>query len=178
MKWLERLFGGRSDMAALPAGAKAPDFSLPATDGETFSLQTALQQGPVIAAFFKISCPVCQYTFPFLERLHKAYGSQKVAMVGISQDDKRNTADFLRQYGVKFPALLDDPTGYAVSNAYGLTNVPSWFLIGQDGEIKLTSVGWIRADVEDLNRRLADANRTAPRRLFRPGDDVRDSRPG
>jgi peroxiredoxin len=178
MKWLERLFGGRRDMAALPAGAKAPDFSLPATDGETFSLQAALQQGSVIAAFFKISCPVCQYTFPFLERLHKAYGSQKVAMVGISQDDKRNTADFLRQYGVTFPALLDDPTGYPVSNAYGLTNVPSWFLIGQDGEIKLSSVGWIRADVEDLNRRLADANHTAPRRLFRPGDDVRDSRPG
>ena len=178
MKWLARLFGGPKDMAALPEGTKAPDFSLPALDGGKFSLQDALQRGQVLVVFFKVSCPVCQYSFPFLERLHKAYGSQKVAMVGISQDDKRDTAAFLREYGVTLPALLDDPAGYVVSNAYGLTNVPSWFLIGQDGEIKISSVGWLRADVEDLNRRMAEANKTSVRRLFRPGDDVHDFRAG
>jgi peroxiredoxin len=98
--------------------------------------------------------------------------------VGISQDDKPNTAAFLKEYGVTFPALLDDPAGYVVSNAYGLTNVPSWFLIAQDAEIKVSSVGWVRADVEDLNHRLADANRTSIRLMFRPGDDVRDYQPG
>jgi peroxiredoxin len=178
MKWLARLFGGPKDMAALPEGTKAPDFSLPALDGGKFSLQDALQRGQVLVVFFKVSCPVCQYSFPFLERLHKAYGSQKVAMVGISQDDKRDTAAFLREYGVTLPALLDDPAGYVVSNAYGLTNVPSWFLIGQDGEIKISSVGWVRTDVEDLNRRMAEANKTSVRRLFRPGDDVHDFRAG
>lgn len=165
-------------MTALREGTKAPDFSLPALDGSTFSLQTALRQGPVLAAFFKVSCPVCQYTFPYLERLHKAYGSQKVSIVGISQDDKTNTTAFLKEYGVTFPVLLDNPAGYAVSNAYGLTNVPSLFLIEPDGEIRISSVGWVRADVETLNRRLADANQTATRRLFLPGDDVRDVRPG
>jgi|SRR5208282_74115 len=178
MKWLERLFGGRKDMAALGEGAKAPDFSLPALDGSKFSLQDALTRGQVLAVFFKVSCPVCQYAFPFFERLHKAYGSQKVAMVAVSQDDETNTAAFLKEYGVTFPTLLDDPAAYATSNAYGLTNVPSWFLIGQDGQIKISSVGWVRADVEDLNRRLADAHHTGLRRLFLPGDDVRDSRPG
>ncbi len=54
----------------------------------------------------------------------------------ISQDDRRNTEAFLNEYGVTFPTLLDDPNGYAVSNAYGLTNVPTVFLIGQDGEIE------------------------------------------
>jgi peroxiredoxin len=178
MTWLDRLFGGAKDMTALREGTKAPDFSLPALDGSTFSLQTALQQGPVLAAFFKVSCPVCQYTFPYLARLHKAYGSQKVSIVGISQDDKTNTTAFLKEYGVTFPVLLDNPAGYAVSNAYGLTNVPSLFLIEPDGEIRISSVGWVRADVETLNRRLADANQTATRRLFLPGDDVRDVRPG
>ena len=132
----------------------------------------------MLVVFFKVSCPVCQYLFPFLERLHKAYGSQKIVIVGISQDDKRDTAAFLREYGVTFPALLDDPAGYVVSNAYGLTNVPSWFLIAQDGEIKISSVGWVRTDVEDLNRRMAEANKTSVRRLFRPGDDVHDFRAG
>src|SRR5208282_952400 len=160
MKWLDRLFGGPKDMAALPAGTKAPDFSLPAVisrkdsrkdsdkgsdkDGGNFSLQSALQQGPVLAAFFKVSCPVCQYTFPYLERMHQAHGDKKIAIVGISQDNQRDTAAFLKEYGVTFPTLLDDPNGYAVSNAYGLTNVPTLFLIGQDGQIEITSVGWVK----------------------------------
>ena len=38
MKWLERLFGGQEDMAALPAGSKAPDFSLPAVSVASYSL--------------------------------------------------------------------------------------------------------------------------------------------
>jgi len=182
MKWLNRLFGGRKDMTALREGSKAPDFSLPALfsgkEVGTFSLQAALQRGQVLAVFFKVSCPICQYAFPFFERLRKAYGGEKVAIVGISQDDKHNTAAFLKEYGVTFPALLDDPAGYVVSNAYGLTNVPSLFFIVPDSEIKISSVGWVRTDVEDLNRRMAEANKTSVRRLFRPGDDVHDFRAG
>src|ERR1700692_3302268 len=143
MKWLDRLFGGPKDMAALPAGTKALDFPSPAVfigkdgnkEGDKFSLQSALQQGPVLAAFFKVSCPTCQYAFPYLERIHQAHGGKKINVVGISQNDQRDTAAFLKEYGVTFPTLLDDPNGYAVSNAYGLTNVPSLFLIGQEGQI-------------------------------------------
>jgi peroxiredoxin len=165
-------------MAALTAGTKAPDISLGAVDGKTFSLQEALKKGPVLAAFFKVSCPVCQYTFPYLERLHKAHGDQKITIVGISQDDKRNTNAFLKEYGVTFPTLLDDPNGYAVSNAYGLTNVPTWFLIGQDGDVEMSSVGWAKKEVEDLNRRLAELQHTSPRALFQAGEEVRDFRAG
>lgn len=192
MKWLDRLFGGPKDMAALPAGTKAPDFSLPAVvsivvstkdggkkeDGGTFSLQAALQKGPVLAAFFKVSCPVCQYTFPFLERIHKAHGDKKITIVGISQDNQRDTAAFLKEYGVTFRTLLDDPDGYAVSNAYGLTNVPMLFLIGQDGQIEISSVGWVKQDVEDINRKFAAAQQTPPPPIFQSGEDVRDARPG
>ena len=158
-------------MAALPAGTKAPDFSLPAIfsgsnkDGGEFSLQAALQQGLVLAAFFKVSCPVCQYTFPYLERMHKAHGDKKITIVGISQDNQRDTAAFLKEYGV-------------ISNAYGLTNVPTLFLIGQDGEIEITSVGWVKQEVEDVNRKLATAQQIALPAIFRPGEDVRDFRAG
>jgi peroxiredoxin len=178
MKWLNRLFGGPKEMAALTAGTQAPGISLPTLDGKQFVLREALQHGPVLAAFFKVSCPVCQYTFPYLERLHQAYGDQKVTIVGISQDDRRNTEAYLKEYGVTFPTLLDDPNGYAVSNAYGLTNVPTWFLIGQDGEIEISSVGWVKTEVEDASRRLAELQKTPPRPLFQAGEDVRDFRAG
>jgi len=198
MKWLDRLFGGPKDMAALTAGTIAPDFSLPifslpiatgkadggvaagvaAKESGNFSLQSALKQGPVLAAFFKVSCPVCQYTFPFLERLHKAYGDTKITIVGISQNDRRDTSAFLKEYGVTFPTLLDDPNGYAVSNAYGLTNVPTLFLIGQDGKIEVSSVGWVKQELEDINRKLAVAQQTALPPIFQPGETVQDFRAG
>ena len=123
-------------MAALTAGTQAPEISLRSIDGSKFSLHDTLKRGPVLAAFFKISCPTCQYSFPFLERLHKNYGGQKITIVGISQNNERDTKAFLKEFGVTFPTLLDDPKGYAVSNAYGLTNVPSLFLIGQSGKIE------------------------------------------
>ncbi len=165
-------------MAALPGGTKAPDFSLPDLDGTKFSLQAALKQGPALVAFFKVSCPTCQYTFPFLERLHHAHGDKKITIVGISQNNQRDTAAFLKEYGVTFLVLLDDPNGYAVSNAYGLTNVPSVFLIGQDGQIEISSVGWVKKEIEDINHKLAAAQQIALPRIFQPGEDVRDFRAG
>ena len=177
MKWLNQLFGGPKDMAALTAGTKAPDFSLPALDGSKFSLQEALQRGPVLAAFFKVSCPTCQYTFPFLERIHKAYGDKRITVVGISQNDRKDTAAFLKEYGIIFRTLLDDPNGYAVSNAYGLTNVPTLFLIGQDGTIERSSVGWVKQEVEEIYRKLGDGKQTLAA-IFQPGEDVRDFRAG
>jgi peroxiredoxin len=178
MKWLDRIFGGPNDMAALPAGNTAPDFSLPALDDGKFSLQDALKKGPVLAAFFKVSCPVCQFTFPYLERIYKAHGDGNITVVGISQNDRRDTAAFLKEYGVTFPTLFDDPDGYAVSNAYGLTNVPTLFLIGPDSQIEISSVGWVKQDVEDINRKLAGRQHTSPVVLFKPGEEVRDFRAG
>ena len=177
MKWLNHLFGGPKDMAALTAGTKAPDFSLTALDGSTFSLQEALGRGPAVAAFFKVSCPICQYAFPYFERLHKAYG-EKATIIGISQDNQRDTVAFLKEYGVTFRTLLDDPTGYVASNAYGLTNVPSLFLIGQDGQIEVSSVGWVKTEFEEVSRKLAAAQQSSPPVLFKPGEEVRDFRAG
>src|SRR5215468_6962426 len=141
MRWARHFFGGPKDMAALTAGKQAPAINLPAVDGSRFSLEEALKRGPVLAAFFKISCPTCQYAFPFIERLHQSFGGGKLTVVGISQNNARDTKEFLKEFGITFATLLDDPNGYAVSNAYGLTNVPSLFLIGQDGKIEITSVG-------------------------------------
>jgi peroxiredoxin len=176
MRWLSTLFGGKR-MTTLAAGTAAPDFRLETTDGKTFSLQEALARGPVVAAFFKVSCPVCQYALPFLERISRAHGN-KVSFIGVSQDKKRDTGAFMHEYGITFPVLLDDTSSYPVSNAYGLTNVPTIFWIGQDGEIEIASVGWVRKDVEEIHRRAAQEDGNGPVPLFKPGEDVRDFRAG
>ena len=165
-------------MPALDAGANAPDITLTSTDGKQFSLQEALQRGPVIAAFFKISCPVCQYAFPFLERIYQAHGDPSVSIVGISQDNQRDTQRFMKEFGVTFPVLLDPSNSYPVSNAYGLTNVPSIFWISPEGTIELSTVGWSRADMEEIHKRLAGPAGSGKIPLFKPGEDVRDFRAG
>ena len=165
-------------MAALNTGTLAPDFTLPAIDGKQFSLKEALSRGPVLAAFFKISCPVCQFAFPFIERIYRAYGNRNVTIIGISQNDTKETAEFLKYYGINFPILLDDTTTYRVSNTYGLTNVPTLFWIAQDGEIEISSVGWNRKEIEEINRRAAETTRQASNPVIQPGESVPDYRPG
>lgn len=165
-------------MTALTVGTKAPDFELKTINGKRFALRDELATGPVVLAFFKVSCPTCQYAFPFLERLERAYGHKAVRIIGVSQNEAKDTASFNKEFGVTFPVLFDDPHSYAVSNAYGLTNVPTVFWIAEDGEIEVSSVGWVKTEFDEINRRMAEAGNAAPAAVFKPGEDVRDFRAG
>jgi peroxiredoxin len=165
-------------MPALSAGHRAPDFKLTTVDGQSMSLQGALRTGPVVLVFFKIGCPVCQYAFPFFERMFQANRDTKATFLGISQDSAKNTQAFLKQVGVTFPVALEDSAGYAVSNAYGITNVPTLFYITPGGEIEISSVSWSKSEVEAVNQKLAEQRRQAPAMLWREGDDVREFRAG
>jgi peroxiredoxin len=177
MKWLGNIFGGPR-MATLKAGTLAPDFTLPTMDGKKFSLRDALARGPVLATFFKVSCPTCQYALPFLERIYKAHGNKNVTIVGVSQNEKKDTASFIKEYGVTFPVLLDDTRAFPASNAYGLTNVPSIFWIAPDGEIEISSVGWDRQEIEDMSRKAAEIAGDRIKSIFQPGENVADFRAG
>jgi peroxiredoxin len=164
-------------MTHVEAGNIAPGFSLKGLDGKEYSLHSLMQKGPVVAAFFKVSCPVCQFTFPFLERLYKRYGSDGVTFLGISQDDARDTKDFAKQYGATLPMALDEK-GYPVSNAYGLTNVPTIFLIDTDGSVKVSCMGFDKKDLETIASELASRRKMAPVALFRADESVPANKPG
>lgn len=164
-------------MAALAPGKMAPPISLKTLTGETATLQEALKKGPVVAAFFKVSCPTCQFSAPFLERLHETYGGEKFTLFGISQDDAMDTQEFCKELDVEFPILLES-RGYSVSNQYGITHVPSIFLISPDGTIEETSVGFSKADLEKIAARAAQANGVKPAPLFKPSENVPAVKPG
>ncbi|SPF48975.1 Peroxiredoxin-like protein [Candidatus Sulfotelmatobacter kueseliae] len=179
MRWLTNILKGRGrSMAALNTGTKAPDFELKTLDGKRFSLREALARGPVALAFFKVSCPICQFALPYLERLHQAYRQKGYTLVAVSQNDAKETAAFNKEFGVTFPVLLDDTRTYPVSNAYGLTNVPTLFWIAADGEIEISSVGWLKMDFEAINRKMAEAGKISIAPVFKPGESVPDFRAG
>jgi peroxiredoxin len=132
----------------LGPGVHAPEFRLQRLGGGEASLSELIASGPVVLAFFKTTCPVCQLTFPFLERLHKG---GKLPIYAVSQDGEEDTLEFNRHFGVTFPALLDtEDSGYPVSDAYGISSVPTIFVVGPDGRISDAIEGWSRNDMESL----------------------------
>lgn len=165
-------------MTHIVPGNKAPEFSLQDSNGKDYSLSALFDKGPVVASFFKISCPVCQFTFPFLERLHQRYG-KTATFLGISQDDAKATKKFANEYGVTFPMALDESgKNYPASNAYGLTNVPTIFLIEDDGSIKVACNGFNKLDLEAIAASLAERQHIAPAQLFRTDERIPDHKPG
>ena len=166
-------------MPALVTGELAPDFTLATTDGRKASLYELLQRSPVVLAFFKVSCPVCQYAFPMYERMAQAHKDTGATFLGICQNAAPDAKAFAREYGVTFPIAIDDDANrYAVSNAYGLTNVPTLFYIQPSGETEVSSVGWSKGDVDEINAKLAALHRQEPPTLWRRGEDVPEFRAG
>lgn len=146
----------------IAAGARAPDFQLEVLAGGQVGLQDILAKGPALLAFFKISCPVCQMTFPYLERIHQG----GMAIYGISQDEPEDTREFNATFGVTFPTLLDrERNEYPASNAYSIAHVPSLFFVEADGTVSWTLEGFGRKDLETLAERAGVT-------LFRPEERV------
>lgn len=142
---------GRRKKTPIASGAKAPSFVLTGLDGSKRSLENILSGGPALLAFFKISCPVCQLTAPYLERLS---ANNAVQVIGISQDDANATRGFMQRYGVTFPTLLDlSSEEYPASNAYGIASVPSLFLLERDGTIARSFAGFSKRDFEEIGAR-------------------------
>lgn len=160
-------------MTALEPGNKAPDIELPLLGGGMFSLADSLSKGRVLLVFFKISCPVCQFALPFTERLAKRGRGLKI--IGISQDDAKGTEIFRKTFGLSYPIALDHLGSYPVSNAYGLTNVPTMFLVGEDGNVEQTVVSWSKAEIEEIDKLHRDSP-DAP--FFLPSEQVAEFRAG
>ncbi len=172
-----RWIGWEAPLTNIAAGHVAPGFTLKSLDGKEYTLEKMLEKGPVVAAFFKISCPVCQFTFPYLQRLAERYSGDSATVIAISQDDVRGTKEFNREYGVTFPTLLDDP-GYPVSNAYGLSMVPTIFLIEPDGKVKISCMGFDKGDLEKIAAELSQLRKIAAAPLFRSDEVIPAQKPG
>ena len=156
-------------MRQLPAGVLAPDFRLLALNGQELRLSEAIADRPVVLAFYKSSCPTCQLTFPYLQRIYSEFRAEPVFTIwGISQDEFAETTEFVHEYGIQFDILIDEHP-YTVSAAYGLEFVPTIFVVGTDGKIKISDYGFSKATLSEIAK---------PLRLFGADDGLPATRPG
>lgn len=119
---------------ALETGAVAPDFKLPGTDGNTWSLVDFNGKAAVIVIF---SCNHCPYAIMYEDRIMKLqadYADRGVAVIMINPNDTDNyPADNMdnmilraEKKNFNFPYLLDESQQSAME--YGATRTPEFFL--------------------------------------------------
>ncbi len=151
----------------LTTGDRAPTFLLPDIDSGERVSNPWEGAGPAVLAFFKATCPVCQMVAPKVDALARS-GARVVA---IGEDPVPTLAAYRTSHGQDVPTL-SEPAPYRVSGAYGLTTVPTIFLVDGDGVVRDAVAGWDR----DGWNRLAVAAGGAP--VSAAGDGLPPFRPG
>ena len=153
-------------MAALEPGAVFPQIALETESGARFVPPVAES----LYGFFKTTCPTSELAWPYVERIRRI-GGGSLPVFGVSQDARPETADFNERLGVGVETLYDPPP-WQGSAALGLTNVPTFFLVGPGGRIRETIVGFQRPKLEALANRAAKLAGRRSARLFRIGENV------
>lgn len=152
------LFGWQSASAADPSplaiGSSAPDFSLPATDGKTYSLKDFSSSRILVVVFTCNHCPTAQAYEERIKQLASDYRPKGVALIAISPNDPRavtlgemgytDLGDSFDEMKIRakdrnfnFPYLYDGETS-AVSMKYGPQATPHVFIFDADRKLRYT----------------------------------------
>jgi peroxiredoxin len=150
----------------LAPGDRAPSLHLPdAATGEPVT--DPWSEGPVVLAFFKTTCPVCQMAAPKVQALAES-GARVVA---VGEDPPPDLGSYAERYGQKV-TTLSEPAPYPVSDAFGIDTVPTLFLVGEEGTVRDAVVSW---DRDAWNRFAEEAGGTP---VSEEGDGLPPFRPG
>ncbi len=120
------------------------NFTLKDMNGKPFSL--ASHKGKVILLdFWATWCPQCKVEIPWFVEFQKKYAAQGFTVIGVSVDDPaEKLKPFAAEYKMNYPVLVgdghDDLQG---PKAFGpMFGLPKTFVIGRDGKICKTHVGF------------------------------------
>lgn len=120
-------------------GDRAPDFSLPGTGGESYSLADFLGK-PIVLVFYPgDDTPVCTKQLNAYNDGLEQFGELDAQVVGISAQDVASKEAFSARHGFDFPLLADvDKKVAAAYGTLGPIGFPrrSVFIIDADGIIR------------------------------------------
>ncbi len=126
-------------------GQEVPDFTLPATNGQTFQL--AQQRGKIVVLYFypKDSTPGCTTEASQFRDLYDAFVASGATLWGISRDGLKSHENFKAKLGLPFELLSDgEETACQLFGVIKMKNLygkqvrgieRSTFLIDRDGRL-------------------------------------------
>ncbi len=134
------LMFGTATAEELKAGDMAPDFTLPGSDGKTYTLSDYRGKQAVVLAWFpRAFTPGCTTECKVMGQHGATLKQFDAAYFTASVDKPEKNKDFAKSVGADYP-ILSDPGG-KVARAYGVTGAiqkfaSRWtFYIGKDGKI-------------------------------------------
>jgi thiol-disulfide isomerase/thioredoxin len=140
------------DHKTLPIGALAPDFSLPGTDGKTYSL-SSFKNGRILVIIFTCNhCPTAQAYEDRIIQITKDYAPKGVAIVAVMPNDPASVrldemgytdlGDSFQEMKIRakqkhfnFPYLYDGKTE-SMAQAYGPVATPHVFIFDKERKLR------------------------------------------
>ena len=125
----------------------APDFTLPVVGpngptGQTITL-SSFRGKVVLLEFMEPWCPHCQNMAPVLASLYAQYGVGNVVFISVAGNWEGATvndvASFIHNYGTSWTYVYD--SSGTVFSDYGVTQTPTFYIIGKDGSVSSTFQG-------------------------------------
>ena len=129
-------------LLALEIGEKAPPFVNPDLQMQHVFSRDYLGKGWVIIDFFATDCEGCKKELPILERLAHDYVDQGLVVLVFATDleGQEVVGPYFELQPTDLTVLLDR---YRVAlNKYGVTEIPSLFLVNPDGTVVYKVVGF------------------------------------
>ncbi len=152
----------------LDIGEKAPDFSLPATDGNTYTLSDFEDADTLVVFFTCNHCPYVTGSDETTRRTVQKYGGKGVAFIGINSNSENTyeVDDFdhmlERMEEKKFPWIYARDRSQDAARAYGALRTPHFFVFDRDRRLIYTGRAVdnprepSRSTVNDLERALQE----------------------
>ena len=136
----------------------APDFQVKDLNGEVLSLGKYKGQ-IVLLDFWATWCPPCINEIPKLKKVYEKYKDQKFQIIGVSLDRTMPPlAAYVQNEELTWVHYWDESR--EVRNQYGVTAIPTAFLIDGEGIIRKASLGGF--DVESAVAELLKENTKNP----------------
>jgi len=143
---------GMNPPPPLPAGTRAPAFTTQTVGGKPLSLKS-LRGKVVLLDYWATWCGPCQAATPTLQALHKQFGKQGLAVVGLSVDDQRSVSavkPFMKHFGMTYLVSASPAANGRAQYAYNVHGIPSQFLIDKKGIVRWSQSGYSENEGQEL----------------------------
>jgi thiol-disulfide isomerase/thioredoxin len=175
-KTASRDAGGTSNASAtdrpvgLERGDLAPEWTLADNSGEPHSLSD--YRGKVVLMdFWATWCPPCRRAMPGLQRLHEELADDGLVVLGINTWERSPdmAPGFMTSNNYTYTLLMG---GDSVARTYEVKGIPTFYVVGTEGEIIFKGRGYSHAQERAMERAIREHLGLAVRRSIDELDDV------
>jgi|GEM_PF-1328222 len=128
----------------IQVGQPVPKFATALVGGEKCDLSTALAgKKALIVNFWFCGCPPCQKELPELQATYERLKSKGLGLVTVNtQDSNADILSFEKQRKLNLPVIGDADSKAHLSDKFGIAACPTNYIIGPDGKVAATFVGY------------------------------------